>query len=92
MKIILSFTGSLKDFLAKDTFELKLKEEATIEDLYDALGELIPQYTDSTLWNPKKNRFRGPIIISSDSKIIKDVNTKLTNGQHLQIKRFLIGG
>jgi hypothetical protein len=52
------------------------------------MGDDLPR----SIWNHEKNRFRGPIIVSSNKVILKKECTSLHNNQLIELKRFLIGG
>lgn len=92
MKVRLILLSTMKNVLPQEEMDIELKEGATLADLYEELAVIAATQSSSALWNPETKRFRGPVIITCDSQVVKDENTCLYDGQQIEIKRFLIGG
>lgn len=92
MKINLKISGTMERYFPQNQFLLNLDEEATLSDMYQELGKTIGHEISPAVWNHNKNRPRGPVIVRSESGVLKDDSTILTEGQTLELKRFLIGG
>jgi len=92
MDVILKISGTMERFFPEKKIRLVLKKEAVLSDLYQILGRLYGPKISVAVWNHKKNRFRGPVIISSDGRLLKSEHENLYDGQIIELKRFLIGG
>ncbi len=92
MKIILKINGTMERFFPATEFNLFLSQNATLAELYEELGKLAGEKISQAVWNHKKNRPRGPVIIRSESGVLKDENHPLHEGQVIEMKRFLVGG
>lgn len=82
----------MERFFPEKEIRLVLKKEAVLSDLYQNMGRLYGPEISVAVWNHKKNRFRGPVIISSDGRLLKGEDENLYDGQIIELKRFLIGG
>jgi hypothetical protein len=85
-------TGIIKKYFPHAQFELNLKDQATLADLYNKIGESLGDKLPEAIWNHQKSRFRGPVLITSNGKLIRDDATRLQNGQKIQLRRYLVGG
>lgn len=92
MKILLKINGTMERYFPATEIHLNLRENATLADLYEELGNAVGAEISQAVWNHKKNRPRGPVIMRSESGVIKDENHPLVKGQILEMKRFLVGG
>lgn len=73
-------------------FELTLKDQATVADLYNTIGESLGDKLPESIWNREKSRFRGPVLLVSDGKLIRDEAIRLYDGQKIELRRYLVGG
>lgn len=92
MKIILKINGTMERYFPATEFNLCLKENASLADLYEELGKVAGDKISQAVWNHTKNRPRGPVIVSSESGVLKKDTHPLHEGQVIEMKRFLIGG
>lgn len=92
MKVILNINGYLNTFFEEGCYEFKLEDDATLADLMAAIdcrfGESIPK----SVWSRENKKFRGPVSISINQKIVKDHSFPLEDEQRISISRFLVGG
>lgn len=92
MKVTLKLIGTMQNYFPATELELPLREKATLADLYDELGHTAGSQISPAVWNHNKNRPRGPVIMRSNDRVLKDEEHPLYEGQVLELKRFLIGG
>ena len=92
MQIKVQPTGNIQQYFPKVEMIFDIKEDATLVDLYNEMGRTMGDDLPRSIWNHEKNRFRGPIIVSSNKVILKKECTSLHNNQLIELKRFLIGG
>lgn len=93
--IFLHFHATMQGTLglqSTDPISLAIDDGASLSQVYDALALYLQDKEPSSLWNPQSKRFRGPVIISSGDTVLKDGQCRLHDGQHIEIKRFIIGG
>jgi hypothetical protein len=92
MEIILKTSGTIERFFPEKEIRFVLKKGAALSDLYEMMGRLNGSKISAAIWNHGKNRFRGPVIVSSGGRLLKNEDEILYNGQIIELKRFLIGG
>jgi len=92
MEVTLKISGTMERFFPEKKIRFIFKGEAVLSDIYQTMGLLYGSKISKAVWNHKKNRFRGPVIISSDGRLLKNDDEKLYDGQIIELKRFLIGG
>jgi hypothetical protein len=84
--------GIIREYIPDVQLEFNLGDYATLADLYHEIGERLGDELPEAIWNQKKRRFRGPVLLSSNEQLIKDETTRLYDGQKIQLRRFLVGG
>lgn len=82
----------MRDYFPCAQFTLTLKDQATLADLYKKIGESIGDKLPEAIWNREKSRFRGPVLLTSNGKLIREETTQLHDGQKIELRRFLVGG
>ncbi len=92
MKVTLKFDNEMEQYYPRKTLSLVLKENAVLLDLFQAIGSLKSSQLPESIWNYSKDRFRGPVLIISCGKLIKNENEKLYDDQLIELRRCLIGG
>ena len=92
MKLLLKINGTMKRYFPATEYHLSLEKDATLADLYEELANVAGADISQAVWNHKKNRPRGPVIMRSETGVIKDEKEPLYEGQILEFKRFLVGG
>lgn len=92
MKVTLQFDNAMEQYYPQKTLSLVLKDNAILLDLFHAIGGLKNPQLPESIWNYSKDRFNGPVMITSCGKLLKNENEKLYNGQLIKLRRFLIGG
>lgn len=92
MKISLIINGTMERYFPATEYSLSLGPNATLADLYEELGKVAGAEISQAVWNHTKNRPRGPVIIRSESGVIKSESHPLHEGQVIEMKRFLVGG
>jgi len=92
MKVTLQFDNAMEQYYPQKTLSIVLKENALLLDLFQAIGSLKNPQLPESIWNYSKDRFKGPVMITSCGKLLKNENEKLYNGQLIELRRFLTGG
>jgi len=92
VKITLESIGKLSSYFGNENINIDLDDEASIMDLLsvidDRWGAILPGF----MWNSKKQKFRGPIIIAVNNEIVRDLKTRLKNNDKVQIIKAFVGG
>jgi hypothetical protein len=92
MKVHVELVKQMKDAVqVQGNLQLKLHGNR-LKDVFEALDNEIGEILPNSIWNRAKKRFRGPVLIIADGKILRDEDTIIKDGQLLKIKRFLVGG
>jgi hypothetical protein len=92
MKVHVELVKQMKDAVqVQGNLQLKLHGNR-LKDVFEALDNEIGEILPNSIWNRVKKRFRGPVLIIADGKILRDENTIVNDGQLFKIKRFLVGG
>ena len=92
MEVILKTSGSIERFFPEKEIRFVLEKGAVLSDLYEMMGQVNGSDISAAVWNHGKNRFRGPVIVSSSGRLLKNEDEVLYDGQIIELKRFLIGG
>ena len=92
MKIFLTSIGDLRDYFGRDSQEIVLSENATLNDLLLEIdsrwGRTLPPY----LWDQRKKIFRGSIFFLINKEVAQDPNLPLTDGLQITLMKALVGG
>ena len=91
MKVTLEFKGAMENYYPDKRVDVCLPEAACLADLFQCIGRLNPALPES-IWHYGENRFRGPVLITSDGRVLRDKNEKLYTGQWVRLRRILMGG
>lgn len=92
MKIILEFDNVLVRHYPQKELSLEIKDNAVLLDLFQSVSRPGGPALPESLWNYEDNRFRGPVLITSGGRVIRDNNEKLFNGQRIKLRRCIVGG
>jgi len=92
MKILLSFNGYFRKMFEQNPVEIEMVDGAAVDDIFIEIDRLYGATLPKAIWSHEKKRFRGPISVSVDQKVVKDFSYILKDGQQVSITRFLIGG
>jgi hypothetical protein len=92
MQVQLKSMGDLRDYFGREPVDIKLPEQATIQDLLLAIhqrwGRSLPAY----LWDGQEKQFRGPVVLLIDDELILDKSTPLRDGMLIYLMKALAGG
>ena len=92
MQVYLLPQGTLKTYFDKKMIEITLHENATVKDLLAHIGQDMGSRIPDFLWNKAESRFRGPVVITIDKKVVSDLSVRLLNGQEIHLYKALVGG
>jgi hypothetical protein len=92
MRVWLKSVGDLREYFGRETAEIELPEQATIQDLLLAIhqrwGASLPAY----LWDGQAKEFRGPVVLLIDNTLILEKSTPLLDGMLVNVMKALAGG
>ena len=92
MEVILELDTVLQRHYPQKIFSIKVKDNGVLLDLFQSIGRLEKPRLSESVWNYREDRFRGPVLITSGGRVMKDGNEKLFNGQHIKFRRCIVGG
>lgn len=91
MNIVLRTSGSLSRYFGLES-TVELQDASSLQDLLLFIehrwGALIPEH----LWNFKKHRFRGGVVIMINDKAEPDRNAKLRDADVVTLFKAVVGG
>ena len=82
----------MKKYFPEEKYTIDIMEGATLADFFNELGKTKGAGLSSAVWNREKSRFRRPVMINIDGKVIKEETYPLSEGQHISINFIIIGG
>lgn len=92
MEVILEFDNMLKQYYPQKKLSLKVKDDGVLGDLFQSIGRHEEPKLPESIWNHHEDRFRGPVLITSGGRVLRDKNERLFNGQHIKLRRCIVGG
>lgn len=92
MRVFMIAMGNLEKELGSSRFSFDLQPGARLEDFYNEIGKQIADRIPESLWNASERRFRGPVVLISNNKVLRDVNDILQEGQEITVFKVLVGG
>jgi len=92
MEIILEFDNVFKQYYPQMVLSLEIEDDGSLLDLFQSIGRLKESKLPESIWNYDEDRFRGPVLITSGGKVIRNNNEKLFNGQCIKLRRCIAGG
>ena len=92
MEVILEFDNVLEHHYPPKILSLQIRDNGVLLDLFQSIGRLREHRLPESIWNYQEDRFRGPVLITSGGRVIKDQNEELFNGQRIKLRRCVVGG
>jgi sulfur carrier protein ThiS len=92
LKIRLKAIGDLREYFGRDPQEIELPENATTQELLDAVGARWGSVLPGYLWDAEKRTFRGPVFLTVQGKVIDSQKAPLQDGLEVTVVRALAGG
>ena len=93
MIVTFNAAGYMKKYFPEEEYPIDImKKDATLADFFNELGNTKGAELPKAAWNKEKSRFRAPIMISIDGKVIKEETHPLYEGQHIAISFIISGG
>jgi molybdopterin converting factor small subunit len=89
--VLLQPCGPLQAAFGAPELDLELPDGATLGDLLDRIGAEHGERLES-LWRVHERRFRGPVVIETDAKVVKDRATPLRDRQTVRLHKAIVGG
>jgi hypothetical protein len=82
----------MKKYFKEGPVTIKMISGATLEDFFVYFHNHLSRSLPDFFWNTKKKRFRGPIIVMLDNKVVTDPKTPLEHGNSIKLFKALVGG
>lgn len=92
MKITLTGTGPLRQYLGGGPEEVRLPDDSVLTDLCQWIEEHHASELPDYLWDFRSHKFRGPIVFAVDGQHVMDPNTPLTDGAEVTVTYAVAGG
>ena len=92
MEVILEFDNVLTHYYPQKELSVEIKDNGVLLDLFQSISRLEEPNLPESIWNYDEDRFRGPVLISSGGRVLRDENEKLFNGQRIKLIRCIAGG
>ena len=93
MQVTVSFLGSLRDQLGKQSLVVELPAAATYRDLLDSIAPTMQAGLAAWAWDTEKQSFSGQMMVSRNLSVdIRDESTTLADGDEVIIVAPLGGG
>ena len=92
MKITLKTVGDLRDYLGREPQQVDLPENSIVMDLLRWIEERHSSKMPAYLWDAQEHKFRGPVVVIINKKIVFDFNTPLVDGLEVSVMKALVGG
>lgn len=92
MEVILEFDNVLQQHYPQKILSLQLRDNGVLLDLFQSISRLQEHRLPESIWNYQEDRFRGPVLITSGGRVIRDKNEELFSGQRIKLRRYVAGG
>lgn len=92
MKIVLKSIGDLRDVFGKEPQEMELPDGANAGHLLAGIEERFGKRIPAYMWDYESHKFRGPIVLLIDKKVVQNDRTPLRDGLEVTIMKALMGG
>jgi molybdopterin converting factor small subunit len=91
IRVLLQPLGPLQEAFGAPEFQYELPDGASLGDLLDRIGAEHGERL-AAIWNARERRFRGPVVIMSGTRVVKDRATPLRDRQTLSLYKAVVGG
>lgn len=92
MRVSLIAMGLLAKEFGTPEYQMDLPEGACLADLYDRIDAEVADRLPLSLWNRSEKRFRGAVVLISGSKVIRNADEPLLDGQEIKVFKVVVGG
>lgn len=92
MKVRVKAIGTMMDYLGEETIDIHLTDGATLQNLFEYFDTHLSSLIPAFLWNKRKRQFRGPVVVTIDQTVVRNLKTPLKNGQEIQLVKAIVGG
>jgi len=92
IRVLLQAAGTMGECFGAAELELDLPDGATLGDLLVRIEQDHGERLAGAVWNWKEHRFRGPIVIMSGSRVLRERTTRLRDRQKVTFTRAVVGG
>ena len=92
MEVLLTATGQLEKEFGGSRFRMEFPEGATLGDLLVRIDSDFGDALPRELWNRGARKFRGPVVLVSDGRVVRDSGLRLRKGQEIVLFKVLVGG
>lgn len=91
IRVLVLPCGPLAQVFGAPEIAFDLPDGATLGDLLERIGAEHGERLAS-IWNQRERRFRGPVVIMTGAKAIKDRATPLRDQQTVSLYKAVVGG
>jgi molybdopterin converting factor small subunit len=91
IRVRLEPCGPLREAFGAPEYEYDLPDGASLGDLLDRIGAEHGERLAS-IWNQRERRFRGPVVIMTGTRVVKDRSTPLRDRQTVSLYKAVVGG
>ena len=92
MKVKLVAMGNLEKELGSKLFTFDLAPGSRLADLMKKIGDELAGRIPPVLWNQEECRFRGPVVMMTNGKALRNPAESLREGQEILVFNVLVGG
>ncbi len=93
MQVTVSFLGSLRDQLGKQSLVVELPAAATYRDLLDSIAPTMQEKLAAWAWDAERRSFPGQMMVSRNLSVdVRDESTILADGDEIIVVPPLAGG
>jgi len=92
VKITLAGTGPLRQYLGGGPEVVRLPDDSVLTDLFQWIEEHHASELPDYLWDSRRHKFRGPMVIAIGGRPVLDTNTALTDGDEVTVMYVVAGG
>jgi molybdopterin converting factor small subunit len=92
MQVTISGVGLMREYLGETPSVVELPEQATLGDLLARIEVDFKDQLTGSIWNWEEHRFRGPVMIVSGDRVVRDRATPLMDRQEVSFHKALVGG
>ena len=92
IQVLLHGAGTMAECFGAAEQRLDLPDGATLGDLLLRIEQDHGERLAGSVWNWKEHRFRGPVVIMSGSRVLRDRATALRDQQKVTFTRAVVGG
>lgn len=92
IRVSLRAAGPMRECFGSAELDLDLPDGATLGDLLLRIEQDHGERLAGSIWNWREHRFRGPVVIMSGSRVLRDRAMALRDQQQVTFTKAVVGG